>query len=65
MGASVRVIPASLVRRKAWRPHSTSSLANYPMLPGDDQGPLIHTILETDSEDLEVCASALDHGNTL
>ena len=52
--ASVRAFPASLVRRKPWQLDATSSLANYPMLPGDDQGPLIHTILETDSEDLEV-----------
>ena len=57
MCTGVRDIPASLVRRKLGQTQATSSLASYPLLPGDDQGPLIHTIFETDSEDLEVRAN--------
>jgi 3-methyladenine DNA glycosylase AlkC len=56
MCTGARDIPSSLVRRKLWQTEATSSLASYPLLPGDDQGPLIHTILETDSDDLEVRA---------
>ena len=63
MCTGVRAIPASLVRRKPWQTQATSSLASYPLLPGDDQGPLIHTILETDSEDIEVGTAITAHSH--